>query len=145
VPFEVVPGVSSAIAAPALSGIPVTHRGLAAAFVVVSGHAREAYAELLGSLRPGSATVVILMGVGTRAATSALLLEGGWDAKTPAAILFAASRAESEAWRGTLGTLAQAPAETDSPGVIVIGRTVEVAAQIEALAQRGEAHVVAAR
>ena len=43
VPCEIVPGVSSAVAAPALSGIPVTHRGLASAFVVVSGHAEEAY------------------------------------------------------------------------------------------------------
>ena len=44
VPFEVVPGVSSAIAAPALAGIPVTHRGLSSGFVVVSGHAEAAYA-----------------------------------------------------------------------------------------------------
>jgi uroporphyrin-III C-methyltransferase / precorrin-2 dehydrogenase / sirohydrochlorin ferrochelatase len=146
VPCEVVPGVSAAIAAPALSGIPVTHRGLSAAFVVVSGHAREAYAEVLGSLAPGSATVVILMGVATRAKTARLLLDKGWQPHTPAAVLFAASRAESESWRGTLATLPSAPADTDSPGVIVVGATVAVAAQLEALSQNtGGRHVVAAR
>jgi uroporphyrin-III C-methyltransferase/precorrin-2 dehydrogenase/sirohydrochlorin ferrochelatase len=147
VPFEVVPGVSSAIAAPALSGIPVTHRGLSAAFVVVSGHAPEAYAEVLSSLTPGSATVVILMGVGTRAATAALLLERGWPARTPAAILFAASRAESTSWRGVLTDLPEAFADTEAPGVIVIGPTVEVAAELQALSRltEGDAHVVAAR
>ena len=54
------PGVSSAVAAPALSGIPVTHRGLASAFVVVSGHAEDAYGPVLRSLEPGAATLVIL-------------------------------------------------------------------------------------
>ena len=64
IPFEVVPGVSSAIAAAALSGIPVTHRGLSTGFVVVSGHAEEAYRPVLESLAPHSATVVVMMGVG---------------------------------------------------------------------------------
>ena len=63
VPFEVVPGVSSAIAAPALAGIPVTHRGIATGFVVVSGHAEEAYRPMLESARPNSATLVVLMGL----------------------------------------------------------------------------------
>ena len=64
IPFEVVPGVSSAIAAPALAGIPVTHRGMASGFVVVSGHAEEAYRPILESLAPTVATVVVLMGLG---------------------------------------------------------------------------------
>ena len=62
--FEVVPGVSSAIAAGALAGIPVTHRGMASGFVVVSGHAEDAYRPILESLAPHSATVVVLMGLG---------------------------------------------------------------------------------
>ena len=53
VPCEVVPGVSSAVAAPALAGIPVTHRGLASAFVVVSGHAESAWRPVLDGLAPG--------------------------------------------------------------------------------------------
>ena len=52
IPFEVVPGVSSAIAAAALAGIPVTHRGMSSGFVVVSGHAEDAYRPILESLAP---------------------------------------------------------------------------------------------
>jgi uroporphyrin-III C-methyltransferase len=142
---EVVPGVSSAIAGPALSGIPVTHRGLSAAFVVVSGHAPEAYTEVLSSLAPGSATVVLLMGIATRAATARLLIDKGWPSDTPAAVLYAASRAESESWRGTLATLPLAPdCATDSPGIIVVGKTVNVAAELEAIKQEST-YVVAAR
>src|SRR5438105_4645291 len=95
VPCEIVPGVSAAVAAPALSGIPVTHRGLASAFVVVSGHAEEAYAPVLRSLQPQSATVVVLMGLASRAAVAALLLRRGWRSETPAAVLYDASRADA--------------------------------------------------
>ena len=130
VPCEIVPGVSSAVAAASLAGIPVTHRGLASAFVVVSGHAAEAYGPVLESIAPGAATVVILMGVATRARTSALLLARGWPADTPAALLFSASRPDALAWRGTLAQIPVAPA-TDAPGVIVIGATVAIAAQLE--------------
>jgi uroporphyrin-III C-methyltransferase / precorrin-2 dehydrogenase / sirohydrochlorin ferrochelatase len=130
VPCEIVPGVSSAVAAPALSGIPVTHRGLASAFVVVSGHAEEAYGPVLRSLAPGSATLVILMGVATRAATSALLLSRGWPANTPAAVLFSASRPEAFSWRGTLAGIASAP-RSEAPGIIVIGATVALADQLQ--------------
>ena len=73
IPFEVVPGVSSAIAAPALAGIPVTHRGLSSGFVVVSGHAEDAYRPVLESLAPHSATVVVMMGLGRIDAIAELL------------------------------------------------------------------------
>src|SRR6476619_1965186 len=52
--FEVIPGVSSAVAAPALAGIPVTHRGLASGYLAVSGHAEAAYTPVLASVAPGS-------------------------------------------------------------------------------------------
>ncbi|MFL5366933.1 MAG: uroporphyrinogen-III C-methyltransferase, partial [Myxococcales bacterium] len=87
VPCEVVPGVSSAVAGPALCGIPVTHRGVASAFLVVSGHAPSGFAAALGSLAPGAATIVVLMGLATRADTAGLLLSRGWDPETPSAVL----------------------------------------------------------
>jgi uroporphyrin-III C-methyltransferase/precorrin-2 dehydrogenase/sirohydrochlorin ferrochelatase len=130
VPCEVVPGVSSAVAVPALSGIPVTHRGLSTAFVVVSGHAEEAYAPVLRALPPGSATVVILMGIATRRASAAVLLAGGWDPETPAAVLFSVSHPDASAWHGTLRNLGKAKAE-EGPGVIVVGATVALAAQLQ--------------
>ena len=68
VPFDVVPGVSSAIAAPALAGIPVTHRGVSSAFLVVSGHDEAVFASAVGALQPNGVTLVVLMGVGRSAA-----------------------------------------------------------------------------
>ena len=129
IPCEIVPGVSSALAAPALSGIPVTYRGLASAFVVVSGHAADAYGPVLRSLAPGAATLVILMGIATRAHTTALLLARGWPPQTPAAVLFSASRPDAFAWRGTLAGIATAPT-SDAPGTIVIGATAALAEQL---------------
>ena len=130
IPFEVVPGVSSAIAAPALAGIPVTHRGTSAAFVVVSGHARAAYAPVLDSLAPGSATVVVMMGLASAAEIAALLTARGWPPATPAAVVSGAATAESSVWSGTLADLHQGVSElsTDAPGTIVVGDVVRVGA-----------------
>jgi len=130
VPFEVVPGVTSALAAPALAGIPVTHRGLASGFAVVSGHDEEAYGPILRAVAPGSLTLVVLMGLRSRRPLSALLLERGWAPATPAAILLGASTASSHTWVGTLDTLAAASlpdALAGAAGTIVIGRVVSLA------------------
>jgi uroporphyrin-III C-methyltransferase/precorrin-2 dehydrogenase/sirohydrochlorin ferrochelatase len=134
VPCEIVPGVSSAIAAPALSGIPLTHRGLASAFLVVSGHAESAWAPVLRALPPGTATLVVLMGLASRGAIAAALLARGWSAQTPAAVLLSASTSESQSWRGTLDELGRIELDSEKPGVLVVGATVDVAAQLERFA-----------
>jgi uroporphyrin-III C-methyltransferase/precorrin-2 dehydrogenase/sirohydrochlorin ferrochelatase len=131
--FEVVPGVSSAVAAPALSGIPVTHRGIASGFAVISGHSEAAFRPILDSLAPNSMTVVVLMGLATRARLAELLLEVGWRAGTPVAINFAASTSRSYTWLGSLRELAftEVPDElADAPGVICIGEVISVAAEL---------------
>jgi uroporphyrin-III C-methyltransferase len=136
VPCEVVPGVSSAVAGPALSGIPLTHRGLTSAFLVVSGHAEAGFVPALESLAPGAATVVVLMGLASRAAIASTLLLRGWDPATPAAVLLAASTSSACSWRGSLRTLAacELPAlRPESAGLLVIGPTVSVADQLEKL------------
>src|SRR3954469_2545972 len=99
VPCEIVPGVSSALARPALCGIPVTHRGLASAFLVVSGHAPSGFTAALESLAPGAATVVVLMGLATRADTG-LLLSRGWDRRLPPRCCCPAATAEARSSRG---------------------------------------------
>ncbi len=126
---EVVPGVTSATAAPLLAGIPVTHRGLASAFVVVSGHAEAAYGPVLRSLAPGSATIVILMGMANGRAIREQMLANGWAPRTPASLLLGASRPGSAQWHGTLDTLASGDliADRDLPGIIVIGAVVGLA------------------
>jgi uroporphyrin-III C-methyltransferase len=139
IPCEVVPGVSAAVAAPGLAGIPVTHRGLSSAFVVVSGHADAAFTPVLGSLEPGAATVVVLMGLTRRASLSGLLLARGWDRQTPAALLLSAGTAEARCWRGTLACLGSCDLpdlHPTLPGVLVIGASVAVADQLAALEAR---------
>jgi len=128
VPCEVVPGISSAVGAPALAGIPVTHRGMSSAFVVVSGHAATAYRPVLESLAPHSATVVVLMGLATHAEVAALLLSRGWAKDTPAAVLLGTSTPGAHAWLGALSDLASVELpETDLPGTIAIGEVVSLA------------------
>ena len=126
---EIIPGVSSCIAAPLLAGIPVTHRGLASAFVVVSGHSAAAYGPVFRSLEPGSATIVVLMGLANRSAIARELCAAGWISRTPAAILLGASREGASEWHGTLETLGMdpVPVEQDLPGIIVIGAVAALA------------------
>ena len=130
IPFDVVPGISSAIAAPALAGIPVTHRGIATGFVVVSGHAEEAYRPVLESLAPQSATVVVLMGLGHIEQIAAVLLNRGWPPATPAAVLLSASTSETATWTATLRELADGLdfPRRSLPGTVVIGEVVKLRA-----------------
>jgi uroporphyrin-III C-methyltransferase/precorrin-2 dehydrogenase/sirohydrochlorin ferrochelatase len=137
VPFDVVPGVTSAIAAPALAGIPVTHRGLASSFFVVSGHDEESFAASIQHVEPGGVTLIVLMGVGRLVALADRLIARGWARETPAALILDASMPRQQSWRGTLDDLAlgrcrdilDRPA---GPGTIVVGEVVSVA---EALCQ----------
>jgi siroheme synthase len=134
VAFEVVPGVTAAIAAPALAGIPVTHRGAASAFVTVSGHDERAWAPVLEALPPHCATIVVMMGMRSRHDIARRLLAVGWEIATPAALLIAASTPCTRTWIGSLGELAEpglsASADGqeygDGAGTIVIGEVVHV-------------------
>lgn len=128
VPFDVVPGVSSSIAAAALAGIPVTHRGRASAFVVVSGHARAGYQPVLGGLQPNSLTVVVMMGLVEIDRIAGLLISRGWRNDTPVAILLAASTSASETRITSLEWLAATgPPDTNGKaGTVVIGDVVAV-------------------
>lgn len=146
IPFEIVPGISSAIAAPALAGIPVTHRGVSTGFLVVSGHEEAAYQPALDSLAPGAATVVVLMGLGHAARIAARLVARGWDSGTPAAVMLGASTEATATWTGTLAGLARGvdlPAD-GRPGTVVIGEVVRLRA-ILAPAESAEAPAAAVR
>jgi uroporphyrin-III C-methyltransferase / precorrin-2 dehydrogenase / sirohydrochlorin ferrochelatase len=128
---EVVPGLSSAIAAPALAGIPVTHRGVASGFLVVSGHDEATFASTVGAVAPDSVTLVVLMGMARLAALATRLIADGWAPATPVAVVSAASLPAQRAWRGRLddlaGGLAPVAAGAGTPGTIVIGAVVSVA------------------
>lgn len=121
VEFEVVPGITSAVAAPAYAGVPVTHRGLSTSFTVVTGHedpwaATETDWEAVARV---GGTIVVLMGVATRAAIAARLMAAGLDPATPVASVQWGTRPEQRTVRTTLAGLADAPLE--SPSTIVIG------------------------
>lgn len=145
--FEVVPGVSAAVAAPALAGIPVTHRGAASAFVTVSGHDERAWAPLLDALPPHAATIVVMMGLGARDDIARRLLARGWNPETRAAVLVAASTADAETWIGTIRELAHggSVAEGDGAGTVVIGEVVRVGEQLARLAATGTGDARAGR
>jgi uroporphyrin-III C-methyltransferase/precorrin-2 dehydrogenase/sirohydrochlorin ferrochelatase len=130
--FEVVPGVSSAIAAAALAGIPVTHRGMSTGFVVVSGHAEEAYRPALESLAPHSATVVVMMGLGHADRIARLLVDRGWNALTPVAVAFAASTPDANVWTATLRDLQDGIGIPDrgTPGTVIVGEVVKLRAAL---------------
>jgi uroporphyrinogen III methyltransferase/synthase len=121
VPYEVVPGITSAIAAPAYAGIPVTLRHSSTSFTVVTGHEDpekggeldwDAVARLGG-------TIVILMGVGRLPQIVARLLAGGLSPDTPAAAVRWGTRPEQHTVRATLGTIADQ--DLKAPSVIVVG------------------------
>jgi uroporphyrin-III C-methyltransferase/precorrin-2 dehydrogenase/sirohydrochlorin ferrochelatase len=126
IPFEVVPGVTSAVAAAELAGIPVTHRGVAAAFVVLAGHTPEALDGALGAIAPNSLTVVVLMAVAARAEVAQRLIAHGWAATTPAAIVCGASTPQSWTWTGQLEALAGAMPPAGLAGVLIVGEVVAV-------------------
>lgn len=139
VPFEVVPGISSAVAAAGLAGIPVTHRSIASGFLVVSGHAEEAYRPILQSLEPHSVTVVVMMGLAQIDAVASLLIDRGWSARTPAAVLLGAATSSSEAWTLTLGDLRRGVEleDTSVAGTVVIGNVVAIRAALMVDAEIG--------
>jgi uroporphyrin-III C-methyltransferase len=117
---EIVPGISSAVAAPEVAGIPVTHRGVSPAFTVVTGHRRNGETEVdWASLAKVGGTIVVLMGVSERASIADGLLAGGLSPDTPIASIRSATGPKQEVTRGTLGTLAELPLK--SPSVMVIG------------------------
>jgi uroporphyrin-III C-methyltransferase / precorrin-2 dehydrogenase / sirohydrochlorin ferrochelatase len=120
---EVVPGVTSAVAVPAAAGIPVTHRGVARGFTVVTGH------DELPAVPPGTDhTVVLLMGVGRLARSARSLLDAGRPASCPVAIV---ERGFSPDQRVTFGTLADIAARAtaagvENPAVVVVGDVVRL-------------------
>jgi len=126
VDVAVVPGITSAVAAPSAAGIPVTHRGLAADFAVVSGHRDPGRAEAgwnWPELAVGPATLVLLMSVDTLPGIAKELIEHGRPADTPAAAIHKASLPGQQIVRAPLGELADAVARAGlaAPAVVVIG------------------------
>ncbi|HVT76512.1 MAG TPA: uroporphyrinogen-III C-methyltransferase [Acidimicrobiales bacterium] len=122
--FEVVPGVTSASAAPAYAGVPLTHRGVAASVTIVTGHddgetGGNADWDAVARMGNSGGTVVVLMGAAERGAVAQRLLDGGMDADTAVAAVTWGTRPEQVVVRTTLGELGAT--EVQAPVTIVIG------------------------
>ena len=133
VSVEVIPGVSSAIAAPELAGIPLTHRGISQGFTVVSGHvAPEDPRSTLDwdALARGGTTLVVLMGVENLASIVDALVDAGVDMDTPLACVMDGGLPSQKAVLTSLSKVAGSgpPPELHSPAVIVIGAVAAFAA-----------------
>jgi uroporphyrin-III C-methyltransferase / precorrin-2 dehydrogenase / sirohydrochlorin ferrochelatase len=131
VPVLVVPGVTSSVAAPALAGIPVTHRGVAHEFTVVSGHLGPDHPESLvdwAALARLRGTLVVLMGLKNLPLIAKRLIAEGKPAGTPAALVQEGSTDAQRTLRSTLGAVAEdaTVAGIKPPAVVVIGDVVGV-------------------
>lgn len=127
VPWEVVPGVSSAISVPARAGIPVTHRELAGGFAVVTGHCAEGDRQDWSALARVE-TLLILMGLSRLPEITAALLFNGRGADTPVAVIARGTLPGEQVLTGTLGTIAgdAARAGLKAPATIVVGEVVKI-------------------
>ncbi len=138
VPFEVVPGVTSAVAVPAAAGIPLTHRGVASSFAVITGHRQADDPIEWERLARGVDTLVVLMGLVNLPTIVRELIAHGRDPETPAALI---ERGTTEAQRtvtATLATLAAAAsaARLEAPVLVVIGNVVALRARLADVIER---------
>jgi len=128
IPFQVIPGVSSALAAPAAAGIPVTHRRYASAFAIAAGHECEGESDLDWEALARIPTLVFLMGLRGLSTITGRLLAHGAGPDTPAAVIASATLPEERTIVGTLATIAELAnaAGIVAPATLVVGEVVRV-------------------
>src|SRR5437016_9205002 len=133
IPFEIVPGVSSAIAVPAYAGIPVTHRGIASSFAVLTGHedpAKDGDVTDWRKLATAVDTLVILMAIGSFPRIVAALLAHGRRPETPVALIRWGTTEAQEVRVGTLADIVGHAGGLEPPVVAVVGDVVSLREQL---------------
>ena len=141
IPFEIVPGITSAISVPAYAGIPVTHRGIATSFAVVTGHEDPTKGESSmrwDKLATGTDTLVFLMGVENLPHITAKLMEHGRCGETPAAVIRWGTKAEQEVLVTTVATAAAdvAAKGLTPPAIFLVGDVVSLRDELAWFDQR---------
>ncbi len=131
IPYEVVPGITSAVAVPAYAGIPVTHRGLASSFAVVTGHEgpnKEESSINWEKLATGADTLVFLMGVKNLPEIVSKLIEFGRSSSTPVAVIKEGTRPEQKTVVGSLKDIVAKVKDNHltPPAIIIIGEVVRL-------------------
>jgi uroporphyrinogen III methyltransferase / synthase len=142
IPFEVVPAVTAGIAAPAYAGIPVTHRGVAPAFAVVTGHEDPTKPETqvdYEALARFPGTLLLYMGVGRLEQIAAALVAAGRPATTPTALVQWGTTPRQRSVTGTLADIARRrdEAQITNPAIIVVGDVVALADELAWFERRG--------
>jgi uroporphyrin-III C-methyltransferase len=132
IPFEVVPGVSSATAVPAFAGIPVTHRKLARSFTVITGHTTGSdTTDLDWRALARLDTLVFLMGVANLGVISRQLIQHGRDPETATAVIRCGSTEQQAVVVATLATIAERAQAIRPPATVVIGPVVALRQEID--------------
>ena len=135
IPFEIIPGVTSAIAVPAYAGIPITHRDHASSVTIVTGHEGKASSPTVNweALAALGGTLVVLMGVKALPEFTRRLTAGGLSATTPAAVIQEGTTPQQRTVVGTLENIAEraANAGLTSPALTVIGSVVDVSSSLQ--------------
>jgi uroporphyrin-III C-methyltransferase / precorrin-2 dehydrogenase / sirohydrochlorin ferrochelatase len=126
VAVEVVPGVTTAVAAPEAVGIPVTHRNMSSGFLVLTGQTGEGLNRALAAARPAGITVIVMMGLASRDEIARRFINQGWPPATRAAIVCGAFTREEWTWTGTLAELGATAPPDGVAGVLVIGEVVSI-------------------
>ena len=142
-PYEMVPGVSTCISAPEHFGIPVTHRGMASSFTVVTGHGAGKTAESFNTLAGIRGTLIFLMGHSKAGEIAEGLIKAGMDPETPASVLSRAYMPDEKRVDGALGNLGDIAEKVQAPAVIVIGKT--AAMHLEPAEEKATPEVYCAR
>ncbi len=137
VPFEIVPGVTSAVAGPAYAGIPLTHRGLAASFAVVTATREDGSTEQLRRAAASADTLVVLMAAGKLDRTCELLIGAGRPGDQPAALVGSATTSRQRSVISTLGSIAEDARREriGAPATLVAGDVVALAAELSWFAE----------
>jgi uroporphyrinogen III methyltransferase / synthase len=137
--FEIVPGITSAVAVPAYSGIPLTHRDLASSFTVFTGHEdplKEKTAINYQALIAGKGTLVMLMGMDRLASIVPELLANGADVQLPVALIRWGTTGRQETLVGELGSIVTAVAGFEPPAIAVFGQVVKLRKKLRWFEQR---------
>lgn len=130
VEYEVIPGVSSAIAVPAYAGIPVTQRGITTAFAVVAGHVGTAESDIDWSAISKIGTLVFLMGVEHLAEIAQELIKHGRSAETPVALIEQGTTQNQNVVVGALDTISALALDVRPPAILVVGEVVNLRVEL---------------
>lgn len=134
IPFEEIPGISSAIAAPAYAGIPLTHRDFVSSLMIITGHEKKGKPDTRHNWKAfveSESTLVFVMGMANLAQICQNLLNAGMDPAMPAAVIYRGATPMQKSVISTVSNLPYAAKDLTNPAVIVVGRVVSLAGKLD--------------